>query len=231
MMISRFFLIDKAKGYTLVELMVALAVSSIVIAGSYAGYGMLAQQQKLLDIQTSEDRNALRVIDLIQSDIRMAGYTAPNDVMQTKVVLMPNPLAPTTNELIVVYDDYNSDNTLYRALIHYSLEQYVSSVSGLHLFKLRRDWRSCSLSVVCDLSSSTSKYTDTSNGQVILDSVLAFNVTGQNPKSTAISYLNEFQSIQIGLQVTSPDKVEKNVDLPAKSFNFFTRVMNVSLVP
>lgn len=226
-MISERFLRGRNQGYTLVELMVALAVSSIVIAGSYAGYGMLSQQQKLLDIQTSENRNALRVIDLIQSDIRMAGFTAPNDVMQSKVVLIPN-----TNELIVVYDDYNSDNTVYRALIHYSLEQYTSSVLGLSRYRLMRDWRYCALSLDCNLSSSTSKYTGDNNGQVILDSVLAFNVTGQNAKKTdAISYPNEFQSIQIGLQVTSADKVEEKVTLPTKSFNFLTRVMNVSLVP
>ena len=61
-------------GYTLVELLVALAVSSIVMAGTYAGYSFFAQQQQVLTAQTEVDRNALRAIDLFKSDVRMAGY-------------------------------------------------------------------------------------------------------------------------------------------------------------
>ncbi len=38
-------------GYTLVELLVALAVSSIVIAGTYAGYTVFAKQQQLLQVR------------------------------------------------------------------------------------------------------------------------------------------------------------------------------------
>lgn len=232
------FLICKSRGYTLVELMVALAVSSIVIAGSYAGYALLAQQQQSLNIQTSEDRNALSVIDLIQSDIRMAGYTDPNGTMQSKVVLEPisEDIDHPDQELIVVYDDYNSDNIAYRALIHYSLQQYSTTTTGSPIYKLIRDWRSCSPADECNLNSSISKYkTDpgVSNGQVILDSVLAFNcIGGKDRKSlVAITYPNEFQSIRIRLQLTSPDKIEGSAILPTKSFDFLTRVMNVSLLP
>ena len=61
-------------GYTFIELMVALAVSSIVIAGSYAGYSLLARQQQFLNAQTSVDRNALRVVDLMQSDMQRSSF-------------------------------------------------------------------------------------------------------------------------------------------------------------
>ena len=37
-----------ASGYTLVELLVAIAVTSIVLAGTYAAYTFFAQQQQAL---------------------------------------------------------------------------------------------------------------------------------------------------------------------------------------
>jgi prepilin-type N-terminal cleavage/methylation domain-containing protein len=162
-------------GYTFIELMVALAVSSIVIAGSYAGYSLLARQQQLLNSQTSVDRNALRVVDLIQSDIRMAGYKdyqSPNLMQPSQTVVISS-----SSDLVLVYDDYDSTNTLYRALIHYSLEPYTSSVTGLTRNRLVRDWRVCNNpSTGCDLTSSTSKYTGTSKGQPILDWIANFNI-------------------------------------------------------
>lgn len=216
-------------GYTFIELMVALAVSSIVIAGSYAGYSLLARQQQLLNSQTSVDRNALRVVDLIQSDIRMAGYKdyqSPNLMQPSQTVVISS-----SSDLVLVYDDYDSTNTLYRALIHYSLEPYTSSVTGLTRNRLVRDWRVCNNpSTGCDLTSSTSKYTGTSKGQPILDWIANFNISGLSAKTTG-TFAGVFQAIQINLQVASPNKIEGTTISVAKSFNFVTRIKNVSLVP
>lgn len=216
-------------GYTFIELMVALAVSSIVIAGSYAGYSLLARQQQLLNAQTSVDRNALRVVDLIQSDIRMAGYKdyqSPNAMQPAQTVVISS-----SSDLVLVYDDYDSTNTLYRALVHYSLEPYTSSTTGLTRNRLVRDWRICNNpSVGCDVSSSTSKYTGTSKGQPILDWINNFTVTGLSAKTIG-TFSGVFQAIQINLQVGSPNKIEGTTISVAKTFNFVTRIKNVSLVP
>lgn len=220
--------ISKSRGYTLVELLVALAVSSIVIAGSYAGYTLLARQQQLLNAQTSVDRNALRVIDLIQSDIRMAGYRdyqSPNPIKPSQVLVI------SSGDLLLTYDDYDLNNNLYRALIHYSLAPYTSSVSGLTRNRLMRDWRVCnSPSVGCDLSNSTSKYPGTSQGQPILDWINNFTLTGLSPKTSG-TFLGVYQSVQINLQVGAPDKIEGTTISVSKKINFLTRVKNVSLVP
>lgn len=229
MRFNKLISIKKCKGYTFVELMVALGVSSIVIAGSYAGYSLLARQQQLLNAQTSVDRNTLRVIDLIQSDIRMAGYKdyqSPNTINPAQVVVI------SVNDLILVYDDYDASNMLYRVLIHYSLEPYTSSVTGLTRNRLMRDWRVCNNpSVGCDLSTSTSKYSGTSTkGQPILDWIVNFGVTGLSPKSSG-TFSGVYQAVQINLQVRAPDKIESTTISVAKSFNFLTRLKNVSLVP
>ena len=50
-------------GYTLVELLVAVVVTSIVLAGTYAAYTFFSRQQQALLAQTGVDRGALRAID------------------------------------------------------------------------------------------------------------------------------------------------------------------------
>ena len=62
------------RGYTLVELLVALAVSAIVVSGTLAGYTVFAKQYDVLNKKIEMDRDVLKVIDLIQSDVAMAGY-------------------------------------------------------------------------------------------------------------------------------------------------------------
>ena len=215
-------------GYTFIELMVALAVSSIVIAGSYAGYSLLARQQQLLNAQTSVDRNALRVVDLMQSDIRMAGYKdyqSPNTMQPIQAVVI------SSSDLVLVYDDYDASNMLYRTLVRYSLEAYTSSSTGLTRNRLMRDWRVCNNpSTGCNLTSSTSKYSGTSKGQPILDWVNSFTVTGLSPKTNG-TFSGTFQAVQINLKIRSPNKIEGIRTPVSENFNFLARVKNVSLVP
>ncbi len=65
--------IQKQQGYTLVELLVSLAVSAIVISGTLAGYTVFAKQYEVLNKRIEMDRDVLKVIGLIQYDIAMAG--------------------------------------------------------------------------------------------------------------------------------------------------------------
>ena len=62
------------KAFTLVEMLVALAVSSIVIIAAYASYDMVKTQYEknidIADIHTS----GRAVMRIIECDIRMAGY-------------------------------------------------------------------------------------------------------------------------------------------------------------
>lgn len=207
------------KGYTFIELMVALAVSSIVIAGSYAGYSLLARQQQFLNAQTSLDRNALRVVDLIQSDIRMAGYNDLNlDPMDR---LNAVKVASSNDDLLLIYDDYDEFKNPYRALVHYYVESYTSSVTGKTRKRLMRDFRKCrNVSTDCDLIFSDTKYQGP-----ILDWVNNFTVIGEDDFTQA----KKFQGVYIKLQITPPDKIEGTTTSVAKNFNFRTRVKNVSL--
>jgi prepilin-type N-terminal cleavage/methylation domain-containing protein len=221
--------LDSQSGYTLVELLVALAVSSIVIAGTYAGYSFFAQQQQVLTAQTEVDRNVLRAIDLFRSDVRMAGYLDYSDVnpmsaSQAITITTGNP-----GDIILVYDDYDSAGTLYRALIRYYLSAYTPA-SGTTRNRLLREWRKCNNpATFCNLSNST-PVSGSSSGEPILDWVSSFTIQGLNIKASG-TFAGQFQTVQAYLLVQSPQKVEGTTRTVSKNFTIITRAKNVSLVP
>ena len=52
----------KMSGYTVIELMIALIVSSIVIAGSLVGFNVIEKQFNEVNLKTSLDRKAVNFI-------------------------------------------------------------------------------------------------------------------------------------------------------------------------
>ncbi len=231
--------INTSQGYTIIELMVALIVSAIVIAGTYAGYSFFKQQHELLTKKTALNRNTLKVIDLIQSDIHQAGfkdYSSSNTMVSTQPIRI-NPLlpAPQTSgtDFTVAFDDWDSTGTYYRALVRYYLASYTPpgiSTSGSRQ-RLMRDWRRCtSPANECFITNSTPMYTSSMGGEPILDWIQNFNVTGFNPKNTG-SFQGQFQTLQIQIVVGSPNKIEGTTKTVTKNFTFLARAKNVSLVP
>jgi prepilin-type N-terminal cleavage/methylation domain-containing protein len=230
---------DASKGYTIIELMVALVVSAIVIAGTYAGYSFFKQQHELLTKKTALNRNTLKAIDLIQSDIHQAGfkdYASSNAMISTQPIRI-NPLlsAPQTSgsDFTVAFDDWDSTGTYYRALIRYYLTNYTPpgiSTTGTRQ-RLMRDWRKCTTPAnECFITNSTPMYTLSMGGEPILDWVQTFNVIGLNPENTG-SFLGQFQTLQIQIVVGSPNKIEGTTKTVTKTFTFLARAKNVSLVP
>jgi prepilin-type N-terminal cleavage/methylation domain-containing protein len=218
-----------SQGYTLVEMLVAMAVTSIVLAGTYAAYAFFSQQQQSLLAQTEVDRSALRTIDLMQSDIRMAGFKDYLDInpmpASQAIVLASN----MPGDVRFVYDDYDNVGNLYRALVRYYTASFTSS-TGVTRNRLLREWRKCNNpSQACDLSNS-SPLTGSLAGEPVLDWVSNFTVTGMNQKATG-SFATQYQTIQVNLVVDSPKKIEGTTRKVSKSFTFLARAKNVSLVP
>ncbi|MBJ7380706.1 MAG: prepilin-type N-terminal cleavage/methylation domain-containing protein [Polynucleobacter sp.] len=217
------------QGYTLVELLVALAVSAIVIAGTYAGYSFFAQQQQILTAQTEVDRNVLRAIDLFRSDVRMAGYLDYSSVNSMSASQAITIAASNPGDIILVYDDYDSAGSLYRTLIRYYLSSYTPA-SGNTRNRLLREWRKCNNpAAFCNLSNST-PVSGGSSGEPILDWVSSFTIQGLNAKSSG-TFAGQFQTVQAYLLVQSPQKVEGSTRVVSKNFTIITRAKNVSLVP
>ena len=217
-----------ADGYTLVELLVAIVVTSIVLAGTYAAYTFFAQQQQALLAQTEVDRGALRAIDLMQADIRMAGfkdYADPNTMPASQAIVISS---ATPGDISFVYDDYDAGGTLYRALVRYYL---ADAPTGSPRKRLIREWRKCNNpALTCDLSSSTPLNSASSTGEPVLDWVSNFSIQGLNAKPSG-TFKNQYQTIQVNLVIDSPKKIEGTIKKVSKNFTFLARAKNVSLVP
>lgn len=218
------------QGYTLVEMLVAMAVTSIVLAGTYAAYGFFARQQQLLASQTELSRNAMRAVDLIQTDIRMAGFKAYNDPeamlpTQPITIAQANPA-----DLRLVFDEYDANNNVERFLTRYYTKTYTNSESGLQRERIMRQVRRCTnSSVFCDLGNSTIVSANP-DGEPLLDWVEQFTVIPENPKATG-SFKDQPQTLKVTLTLKSPKKLEGAVKDTTKSFSFVARAKNVSLVP
>ena len=221
---------NKEQGYTLVELLVSLAVSAIVIAGTLAGYTVFAKQYDVLNKRIAIDRDVLKVIDLIQSDIALAGYKN----YKSSIAFLPSQSITLTSstDLLLLFDDYDRAGTLYRSLIRYSLgPAYVSASSGEERFSLYRDWRTfTSPATGCDLSSSTSLYSAGGQGEIIIDKVKTLAITSLHPKQVG-TFINEPQLVKFKLNVTATKKVQDASGYITKTYDFIARAKNVSMLP
>lgn len=110
------------QGFTLVELMIALAMSGILVAAVYAAYNVQQRSYYTQDQVVETQQNLRAAIELIASDIRMAKYDPDGDANADIVTATPSRLqvqmdlnndgdVVDANEDVtfVINDDANSD--------------------------------------------------------------------------------------------------------------------------
>jgi len=218
------------KGHTLVELMVALAVSAIVIAGTLAGYTVFAKQYEVLNKKIEIDREALGVINLIQKDVMMAGFKSH---LTTNAMKGEDALKRTSaTDFSMVFDTQEKEgDPIVRRLVRYSLGPgYVSADSGVARFKLYRDLRDCTTPASgCTIATSTSRYTAGGQGEVIMDKITSFSVAFSNPKPMG-PFSGVSQLVRTSLSVAASRKVRDSPSFITKNFKFTARAQNVSLL-
>ncbi len=218
------------QGYTLVELLVALAVSAIVVGGTLAGYTVFSKQYDVLNKKIEMDRDVLKVIDLIQSDVAMAGYK----FYRSDITFNPSQSITLTSstDLLLLFDDYDRSGTLYRSLIRYSLGPgYPGATASDTKFRLFRDWRRCNTPETgCDLASSTSEYSAGGQGEIILDKIKTLSVSTLHNKQVG-TFVNEPQLVKFILNVSASKKGQDESEFITKTYNFIARARNVSMLP
>jgi prepilin-type N-terminal cleavage/methylation domain-containing protein len=140
-MLSRFL-----KAFTLVEMLVALAVSSIIIAASYASYEMVATQYKknmdVADMHTS----GRAIMRIIERDIRMAGFEYRDKDAKITYGTISNPLTikdsgnKCCDEVTVIYDYFDEESKkAERIRIRYWAEPHTSNKGSRHRLYKQKD--------------------------------------------------------------------------------------------
>ncbi len=111
------------QGFTLVELLVAMVVASIVFAAIYSVY-VVQQRHYIAQTQVAEMQQNIRAaMNLIMRDIRMAGYDETGNASAT--------IEDIQTDLIYMTIDLNEDGDVSDPGEHIAYDLYVSPTSGL----------------------------------------------------------------------------------------------------
>ena len=142
------------KAFTLVEMLVALAVSSIIIAATFASFELIQKQYKK-NIDVAELHTSGRAImTILEREIRMAGYEFRDDkgLMTYGKIMDPLVITDSGNkccdEVTIIYDEVFdtlnasgvvTSSTVERVKTRFWTETYSSSKHGTRnrLYKRR----------------------------------------------------------------------------------------------
>ena len=134
------------KAYTLVEMLVALAVSAIIIGATYASYEMVARQyHKNMDIADMHT-SGRAIMRIIERDVRMAGFEYRDNNAIITYGSISNPLTikdsgnKCCDEVTVVYDYFDEESKkAERIRIRYWAEPHTSNKGSRHRLYKQKD--------------------------------------------------------------------------------------------
>ena len=134
------------KAYTLVEMLVALAVSAIIIGATYASYEMVATQyHKNMDIADMHT-SGRAIMRIIERDVRMAGFEYRDKDAKITYGSISNPITikdsgnKCCDEVTVIYDYFDEDTKKAERLrIRYWAEPHTSNKGSRHRLYKQKD--------------------------------------------------------------------------------------------
>ena len=229
-------------GYTIIELMIALIVSAIVIAGSLVGFNIIEKQFNEINLETALDRQAVKFIRELQKDISMAGYKefqgltsmSGNEAIQFESSPYDdgdNPGQIVQEEFRVTYDAKDDSDVSFRKNVRYQCKK-LSGASASDLFQCQKTVTRC-IASPCSYPFSGSKVIDVATDlkeEAEINRVKEFSITRDNIKDLPGSVYDGFpQLLRIKLVLSGDDK-SKGVDGIEKIYHFSIRARNISMI-
>ena len=233
---------NNMRGYTIIELMIALVVSAIVIAGSLVGFNIIEKQFNEINLEIALDRQAANFIRELQKDISMAGYKefqgvtsmSGNEAIQFESDPYDdgdNPGQIVQEEFRVTYDAKDDADVTYRKNVRYQCTK-LSGASASDLFQCQKTVTRC-IASPCTYPFSGSKVIDVATDlkeEAEINRVKEFSITRDNIKDLPGSVYDGFpQLLRIKLVLSGDDK-SKGVDGIEKIYHFSIRARNISMI-
>ena len=234
---------NNMRGYTIIELMIALVVSAIVIAGSLAGFNIIEKQFNEVNLETALDRQAANFIRELQKDISMAGYKEfQGDISMSGSEAIQFESAPyddgnnpgqiVQEEFRVTYDAKDDTDVTYRKNVRYQCKK-LSGASALDLFQCQKTVAKCIASPCIGAFSFGSNVIDVATDlkeEAEITRVKEFSITRDNFKDLPGTVYDGFpQVLRIKLVLFGEDK-SKGVDGIEKIYHFSIRARNISMI-
>lgn len=233
---------NNMRGYTIIELMIALVVSAIVIAGSLVGFNIIEKQFNEINLEIALDRQAANFIRELQKDISMAGYKefqgvtsmSGNEAIQFESDPYDdgdNPGQIVQEEFRVTYDAKDDADVTYRKNVRYQCKK-LSGASASDLFQCQKTVTKC-IASPCTYPFSGSKVIDVATDlkeEAEINRVKEFSITRDNIKDLPGTVYDGFpQLLRIKLVLSGDDK-SKGVDGIEKIYHFSIRARNISMI-
>ena len=234
---------NNMRGYTIIELMIALVVSAIVIAGSLAGFNIIEKQFNKVNLETALDRQAANFIRELQKDISMAGYKefqgdismSGSEAIQFESTPYDdgnNPGQIVQEEFRVTYDAKDDSDVTYRKNVRYQCKK-LSGASASDLFQCQKTVAKCIASPCIGAFSFGSNVIDVATDlkeETEITRVKEFSITRDNFKDLPETVYDGFpQVLRIKLILFGEDK-SKGVDGIEKIYHFSIRARNISMI-
>ena len=234
---------NNMRGYTIVELMIALVVSAIVIAGSLVGFNIIEKQFNEVNLETALDRQAANFIRELQKDISMAGYKefqgdismSGSEAIQFESTPYDdgnNPGQIVQEEFRVTYDAKDDTDVTYRKNVRYQCKK-LSGASASDLFQCQKTVAKCIASPCIGAFSFGSNVIDVATDlkeEAEITRVKEFSITRDNFKDLPGTVYDGFpQVLRIKLVLFGEDK-SKGVDGIEKIYHFSIRARNISMI-
>ena len=216
---------NNMRGYTIIELMIALVVSAIVIAGSLVGFNIIEKQFNEINLEIALDRQAANFIRELQKDISMAGYKefqgvtsmSGNEAIQFESDPYDdgdNPGQIVQEEFRITYDAKDDTDMSYRKNVRYQCKK-LSGASPSDLFQCQKSVARCITSPCLGSFSFGNNVVDVSTDlkeEVEINRVKEFSITRDNFKDLPNTVYDGFpQVLRIKLVLSGEDK-SKGVD-------------------
>lgn len=232
------------KGYTIVELMIALVVSSIVIAGSLVGFNIIEKQFNEVNLETALDRQAANFILELQKDISMAGYKdfqgaismSASEAIQFESPPFDdgdNPGQIVQGEFRITYDAKDNADVTYRKNVRYQCQKFSGSLGTSNLYQCQKYVAKCIKSPCAGAFSFGGNVIDVAKDLqegAEINRVKEFSITRDNFKDLpGTVYDGSPQVLRIKLVLLGENK-SKGVDEMEKVYHFSIRARNISMI-
>ncbi len=120
------------KGFSLVEMMITLVISTIIIGAAFGSYAIIQRNFEWQKDMKYISQSARNVIEMIQKDIRNAGFRFESSAAIADPIKVHD-AGDCCDRIEIIYDE--NEFPAKRVKIEYRLEQYSNDNSRFRLYK------------------------------------------------------------------------------------------------
>jgi type II secretory pathway component PulJ len=219
-------------GLSLIELLVAFAISGMVIAGIYRVFTAQNKAYVVQDQVTEVQQSVRGAMDLIVRDLRMAGYdnNAPNSLIgnpdptvndpnfdQTLLVKIPQAIIPSDHAVTIIYEfDNNTLNSVTYSLNGNTLTRQVTTTTKTGLLTAPVSFAGPSQDILENVDAFNLAYGVDANGDGCMDVGLGWNGASAFyvTQKVGVEDKSHWTATPVAVQVTlsaKPDQTNEDV--------------------